>query len=34
MLQVVLDNPSSVETIVQMCNQVRHEVVERKTRRR
>jgi len=30
-LQVVLDNPSSVETIVQMCDQVGHEVLERKT---
>ena len=30
-VQVVLDNPSSVETIVQMCDQVGHEVLERKT---
>lgn len=30
-LEVVLDNPSSVETIVQMCDQVGHEVLDRKT---
>jgi len=30
-LQIVLDNPSSVETIVQMCDQVGHEILERKT---
>ncbi|HEY5998365.1 MAG TPA: sulfurtransferase TusA family protein [bacterium] len=30
-VQVVLDNPSSVETIVQMCDQVGNEVLERKT---
>lgn len=30
-VQVVLDNPSSVETIVQMCDQVGHEVLERKS---
>ena len=30
-LEVVLDNPSSVETIMQMCEQVGHEVLDRKT---
>ena len=30
-VQIVLDNPSSVETIVQMCDQVGHDVLERKT---
>ena len=30
-VQVVLDNPSSVETIVQMCDQVGHEVLDRKS---
>ena len=30
-LQIVLDNPSSVETIVQMCDQVGHDILERKT---
>jgi tRNA 2-thiouridine synthesizing protein A len=30
-LEVVLDNPSSVETIVQMCDQVGHEVLDRRT---
>jgi tRNA 2-thiouridine synthesizing protein A len=30
-LQIVLDNPSSVETIVQMCDQVGHEILERKS---
>jgi TusA-related sulfurtransferase len=30
-LQIVLDNPSSVETIVQMCDQVGHDILERKS---
>jgi tRNA 2-thiouridine synthesizing protein A len=30
-VQVILDNPSSVETIVQMCDQVGNDVLERKT---
>lgn len=30
-LEVVLDNPSSVETITQMCDQVGHEVMDKKT---
>jgi len=30
-LEVVLDNPSSVETIMQMCEQVGHEVLDKKT---
>ena len=30
-LQIVLDNPSSVETIVQMCDQVGHEILDRKS---
>jgi len=30
-LNVVLDNPSSVETIVQMCDQVGHDILERKS---
>jgi tRNA 2-thiouridine synthesizing protein A len=30
-LEVVLDNPSSVETIAQMCDQVGHEVLDRRS---
>jgi tRNA 2-thiouridine synthesizing protein A len=30
-IEVILDNPSSVETIVQMCDQVGHEVVDKRT---
>ncbi len=30
-VQVVLDNPSSVETIAQMCDQAGNEMLERKT---
>ena len=30
-LEVVLDNPSSVETIVRMCDQVGNEILNRKT---
>jgi len=30
-VEVILDNPSSVETIVQMCDQVGNDVLERKT---
>lgn len=30
-LHIVLDNPSSIETITQMCDQGGHEVVERRT---
>ena len=30
-VEVILDNPSSVETIAQMCDQVGNEVMERRT---
>ena len=30
-VEVILDNPSSVETIAQLCDQVGHEVMEKKT---
>jgi tRNA 2-thiouridine synthesizing protein A len=30
-LEVVLDSPSSVETIVRMCDQVGNEILDRKT---
>ncbi len=30
-VEIVLDNPSSVETIVQMCDQVGHEVLDKKS---
>jgi tRNA 2-thiouridine synthesizing protein A len=29
-LELIFDNPSSAETIVQMCDQVGHEVLENK----
>ncbi len=30
-VQIILDNPSSVETIAQMCDQVGHDVLEKKS---
>jgi TusA-related sulfurtransferase len=30
-VEVILDNPSSVETIMQMCDQVGHDVSDKKT---
>jgi tRNA 2-thiouridine synthesizing protein A len=30
-VEIILDNPSSVETIAQMCDQVGHDVMDRKT---
>ena len=29
-VEIILDNPSSVETITQMCDQVGHDVLEKK----
>jgi len=29
-LELVIDNPSSAETIIQMCDQVGHEILEKK----
>lgn len=29
-LEMIFDNPSSAETIVQMCDQAGHEILERK----
>ncbi len=30
-VEIILDNPSSVETIAQMCDQVGHDVMDKKT---
>ncbi len=30
-VEIILDNPSSVETITQMCDQVGHDVLDKKT---